>query len=1033
MPPPDVSIRVEEKWRTSRLIWPEQTMAPVELDPWWKWKLRNFDLYDSGVATQIDGIAGIGDVVQGMAILAKARAGGILPITGGMIADRMPWEALERRFIDGGLNYHPVRADGTVLSVSPDRAGPLRVALVVGHEGDENAFERDRQLALLKTAFSASAQVKSRIVDADAIATLDLVAVASAEDRRSFFKTADPHLVLYFGHGQVRPKPAVWVGRQQGAWLPLEELADYAVNDKLFPASWIFIACSIGEAPRRDTGPAGPEAFRILASRGARAMLAMRARIRPQLGQIVAKSLIESLSGGIPLELAAATARKTARRARESGTSTLVDWAAPAVWSTVVGPKPPRSADIPSQLIATKLTRAAADDPGVGLGPPEGDIAQTAARWSQGQRIRVNVPRADEPSLSALLAKITGSIAALSPRPTLFVRVKGSAPFDLRLAEWADSVLPVLDPLERETVIGRALQRLTNRDLDGLETLVGIPDIALIFGSPPGTADITAWTVLEGAGADATVVVGYISANQEPRLGWTLDRIDTESAMQNILNALGRYPRTLALAVVLDGPTKLDVLAEMTGEPSAEIAAAGLTIELPSGVVLAPSAREVVSANLQRSEIERAHRLVFEARRRIPPLIESDDNFAVVRDLVGARAIELVDFVNALAAHSAQDWSAAEWLRLARALEPAKAQWNALDPRILLEIAGALVARQTLQQARPWLDELETDDPALEAERLSLLSEIEKAEGTAQSQQRMWRYARDALERIERAAALSSSDARLRGRVRNMKSNIARLELYFNHSAEAAKAIFSDVLDELDQDDETAVAPSLTATLRNLAECLFEFEPFRSSKEHYADARRYLVRAVGLANRHGLKALGAEALYSTAKLDEIESDWPSARDHLTAATDLARSGGHAVCQRVAEMRLFWLAVRHEEARFDHAIFAVRLRKLEFLASHAWARRYAAQARLAAAHQLDDSGDRAGMRSLLERNIQSFEPWEQLTAESDKRMVALSLAGIASAEDGSKDNWIRFKTLAWSAAWIEDHGAADPVIYWRGDG
>jgi hypothetical protein len=452
---------------------------------------------------------------------------------------------------------------------------------------------------------------------------------------------------------------------------------------------------------------------------------------------------------------------------------------------------------------------------------------------------------------------------------------------------------------------------------------------------------------------------------------------------------------------------------------------------MPSGVVLAPSARATVAANLQGSDIEQAHRLAFEARRRIPPLIESEDTFAVVGDLVGARALELVEFVNALAAASADDWGEAEWLQLARVLEPAQDQWSALDPRILLEIAGALVRRQTLRQARPWLDELETEDPVIEARRLSLLSEIDKAEGTPQSQERMWRHARAALERIEQAAA---SDAGLRGDVRNMRSNIARLELYFSHNAEAAKAIFSDIIGELDNEDQAVVASSLTAALRNLAECLFEFEPYRSSREFYADSRSHLVRAVRIADRHALPALGAEALYSTAKLDEIENDWSSARDHLTAAAELARSAGHGVCQRIAEMRLFWLAVRHGQAPFDHALFSVRLRKLEFLESHAWAKRYAAQARLAAAHELDKSGDRAGMQSVLARNVASFEPLDQLSAGSDKRIVALSLAGLAALEPaGSNGSWTKFKSLAWAPEWAETHHVIDPAAYWRGDG
>lgn len=1030
MPRPEGSINVEENWWSSRVVWPEPDMTPVELDPWWKWRRRNLDLYDSDVGTRIDAIGGIRDVEQGLATLAKGRVAGILSITGGSIADRMPWEALERRFVDRSLNYHPIRGDGTVSATPADRAGPLRAALLVGHEGSDNEFERDQQLARLKGAFSASAQVNARVVNAQAIATLDLVAVSSHADRRAFFAAADPHVVFYFGHGMAGSAPAVWVGPQSGGWLPLETLAGYAANENPFPASWVFIACSIGETPSRDTGPAGPDAFRTLARHGARTMLAMRARIRPVLGQIVAASLIESLSAGIPLELAAAVARKTARRARETGTSTLVDWAAPAVWSTVVGQTPPRT-EIPLQLIATKLTRTAADDPGIGLGSPDRDVAQAAARWSAQRRVRVDLVGADEPSTAALLAKITGAIAALSPRPTLFVRVKGSAPFVIRLAEWAGAVLPALDLSERETAIGRALRQLAIRDLDGLEALLGIPDVALIFSSPPTAADSTVWAVLEGAGADTTVVLGYASVNQGHRPGWTLDRVETEGAMQNGLAALAQFPGTLALLSVLDGPAKIGAVAQITGEPSAEIVASGLTIEMPSGVVLAPGARDVLRDHLSHDEIVRAHRRAFEARQGVPALIESDDIFAPVRDLVGGRAAELAEFVGALAARSGSAWGEAEWLRLGRALERARDRWNTFDPRILLAIADALVTRQTLQQAQPWLDELESDDPVVDARRQSLLSEIAKAEGSPQSQDRMWRHARGALQRLEEAGA--PNDARLHADVRNMRANLARLELYFNHDAPAARAIFTAVLDELNEEDEVTVASSLVATLRNLAECLFEFEPFRASGEDRAEARRHLVRAVEVARRHALGNLGAEALYSAAKLDETESDWPAARDRLTATIERARSAGHAVCQRIAEMRLFWLAVHREGAAFDHALFAARLRKLEFLESHVWAKRYAAQARLWAAHELDRAGDHAGMRGLLLRNVAGFEPPERLSSGSDRRVVALSYAGLASTEAvGEPQSWNRFMALGWSAAWIESHGVATPSAYWRGD-
>jgi tetratricopeptide (TPR) repeat protein len=1033
------TIHIEERWLSSRVVWPCPEMTPVALDPWWKWRGHNLDLYDSGVDQRISAIRGLGDLVQGLATLAKGRAAqGILPITGASIADLMPWEALERRFIDTSLAYHPVRADGRVMAAPADRPGPLRIALLVGHEGQEKAFVRDQELARLKNAFNASAQVSARVVNPHSIATLDLAAVRSEEERCAFFTKADPHVVFYFGHGLAGRTPALRVGPGRRDWLPLEQLAKYASNKQPFPASWVFISCSIGEAPSTETGPAGPEAFRILARRGARVMLAMRARIRPQIARIVATSLIESLSAGTPLELAAAMARKTARRARENENLTLVDWAAPAVWSTVVGPMPPRGATVPPELVAAKLTRASADDPGIGLGAPDQSDALTAARWSQERRIRVDLSDEDDASIVALLSKITGAIGAVSGRPSLFVRLHGPATFTARLADWAVSVLPALDFSERETSLGLAVRQLVDRNLEGLESLLGIPGMSVIFNSPPGASDSTVWAVIEGAGTDTTIVIGYASVNQEERSGWTLDRIGAQGTVQDTLEALGRYPGTLALLAVLDGPVNLGSVAAITGEPSTDIAAIGLTIAMPSGVVLTAGARNAIRANLSDGAIEEAHRRAFTARWSVPALIESDDIFAAVRDLVGAHAIELAEFVKALVARSSESWTETDWLKLAHALEPARNRWRGLEPRVLLEVAGVLVARQTLREAKLWLDELDTDDHELDAWRQYLLSEIAKAGGTSKSQEQMWRYARGALNRLEEAIEASPADRRLYRRLREMRGNLARLELYFNHDAATARDILASILDELNLESEGEVAALLVATLRNLAECLFEFAPFRSSPENRSEARRHLIRAVQLAQRNELVALGAEALYSAAKLDESEGDWAAARDHLSETINRARSVGHVVCLRIAEMRVFWLSVRREGADFDHALFTARLRKLELLESHAWARRYAAQSRVWAAHELDRMGDQDGMRSLLVRNIASFEPLRAVSSNADRQLIALTLAGLASteatsgdAETGDRESWKRFNALNWAAAWVERHGIGDPSKIWRG--
>ena len=88
--------------------------------------------------------------------------------------------------------------------------------------------------------------------------------------------------------------------------------------------------------------------------------------------------------------MAAAAARKSARRTRENENDHMVDWAAPAVWSTVVGPMPPRGAAIPPDFVAAKLTRASADDPNIARGAPKAQIDEEQPSY---KREPIDIPR----------------------------------------------------------------------------------------------------------------------------------------------------------------------------------------------------------------------------------------------------------------------------------------------------------------------------------------------------------------------------------------------------------------------------------------------------------------------------------------------------------------------------------------------------------------------------------------------------------------------------------------------------------------
>jgi hypothetical protein len=594
----------------------------------------------------------------------------------------------------------------------------------------------------------------------------------------------------------------------------------------------------------------------------------------------------------------------------------------------------------------------------------------------------------------------------------------------------------VLDAAEQMTSIGRALSQLEQSNLEGLETLLGLPGLALILTSPPGVSDATAWALLEGAGPDSLVVLNYASFNQASRPGWQLEQLGAESDSERALEALERCPDTMALMSVLDGPVSVEALASITGEPSADVTTAGVTLLMPSGVVLTASARTVVRARVGADSIERAHGRAFEARQAVPALIESDDKFAVVRHLVGAGARELFSFVRAMAERSSSDWSDGDWLRLAHSLEPAKDKWDGLAASIRLGIASALVIRQSGAQAELWLDEVATEGHLQEAWRQHLLSEIFKAKGTVASRERMWKHSRDALRCAEEGRERNPTDRRFILAIRELRQNTARLELYFNHAAESARSIFASILDELADEPEVEIAALRVATLRNLAECLFEFAPFSSQPGARHDARSHLLRAIEVAQKHELDALAAEVLYTTAKLDEVELDWAAARDHLSQAVEKGRSANHAVCLRIAEMRLYWLGVRHEGQVHDQALFLARLRRLEFLEAHAWARRYAAQSRIWAARQLEQGHRGAEMQSVLERNIAAFDQSGRISSDADLRLVALSYAGLASYEIAAgggttqhQDGWRQFKAAAADRGW-RDAGTDDPSAYWK---
>lgn len=269
---------------------------------------------------------------------------------------------------------------------------------------------------------------------------------------------------------------------------------------------------------------------------------------------------------------------------------------------------------------------------------------------------------------------------------------------------------------------------------------------------------------------------------------------------------------------------------------------------------------------------------------------------------------------------------------------------------------------------------------------------------------------------------------------REYQMSLARLDLYFNHDARTARETFERLITSwrVELPGRSEVARPLVAAMRNLAECLFEFEPFAGQPKSWADAEALLVEASDLADRHTLIGVDAEITYSMAKLLEVRADGEErsreAVPYLSKCAQLAKAARHQVLFRIADLRLFRLQVQLGDRPFDGEVCRSRVRSLDYLGWHAWARRYAGQARLWAARRFADLGDVTGAVDLLRRNAAALTCRPVLGATSDRANVARTFAGLAVLEPGG-GAWTELQQLEWAPSWLEEHGMPSAESIW----
>jgi hypothetical protein len=311
-----------------------------------------------------------------------------------------------------------------------------------------------------------------------------------------------------------------------------------------------------------------------------------------------------------------------------------------------------------------------------------------------------------------------------------------------------------------------------------------------------------------------------------------------------------------------------------------------------------------------------------------------------------------------------------------------------------------------------------------------MLSEAWKAEGGEDAKKRMWDTLRAALAACDAAP----QDRQVQAARREYEMSLARLELYFNHDAVVARATFERLIAVwwTELPERPGVARPLAAAMRNLAECLFEFEPFAGRSDSWVTAEELLVRALDLAERHDLSGVDAEIAYSIAKLLQVRTDGGGrsreAVAYLSRCAKLAKAARYHVLVRIAELRLFRVQVELGDRQLDAAVFQALVQPLDYLGWHAWAVRYAGQARLWAARRLADVPDVAGAIGLLRRNVLALAGRVGQSGASDRGNVARTYAGMAVLDPVGRA-WAEFQKLEWAPSWLVEHGVPSPESIW----
>ncbi|MBX9778549.1 MAG: hypothetical protein K2Y71_29600 [Xanthobacteraceae bacterium] len=988
---------------------------------------------------QLDELFDLKRAIEEICVVANEATA--FAVRGADFADRMTWEALplifdheERRPL-----FAPVRVHSTTSPWRPERSEErLRIVSLVGHPGRWTAFSFEKIEALIRQIYAELAAPQRELVDSPDNPIVIDVSDAEPSAWTAQVGAARPHLVLYFGHGESTPNPRIQISLND--WIPLSDVAArIAATGIAFPPFWSFVACSLGESSQSGGASVhGPAAFDILNRLGAVSMVAMRSPIRVSVAKVFLSDYLSRFISGNAPELAAAGARHVVFSSELVGTQGPHDWASAAVWSIAEPIKrvtwgADDSAARTSDM-ALRLLRRSSQEESLGAAMLRNETFQKANIWRERRRVRIDLPlgsaKGSPLECAVLLEAARRQFGAC---PILIDVPEGGPSYAGRLKQWAQNLRMSLLPATDDATFAAAIGNLAIGAEDGLKGLLALPRAFVIFVSAPAKNDVM-WDIILSAPADTTVAVCQPEdVSGLPSDTWFRDGTtdETQDSDQLINAALTVAPKSIAILAAEPRPIRAADLSAITGEPASP-AVDGVLVrrESGSGLVLADRYRERTAALVGRSAIVAAHNDLARYLSAGGQTSLAWGDLAILRHL--ARAERWAELARAVNAFVETRHGTVDWIGLARVLStlPPEA-FGAIYPEIYIEIGQRLVQLQDLEGAAIWLDRALPTRDVDKARRASLLSEVWKGRNEPGARDEMWKEAEAAVALCKSELAGNPNFEPAERDLREHELQLARLKLYFRGDAQEARNVFERLLTDWEGDSRPEALRAICAAKRNLAECLFEFAPFKDDPAQRAIASKHLAEAGALCLEHRLSLehrlteIRCDILYSQAKLAEKEANIQGAINFLTDCAAEARQCSYEVAHRIADARRYWLEVRRQDRQWDAATFRAYQQPLDFLDWHLWAVRYGAQSRLWGARRFADSNAQEAACAALHRTREQYQRRAVLSGKSDKATLARACAGLAVLgmrrpwdELAMRDDMQQWSTRSAAEVWAE---------------